>query len=238
MEAKTGGLRCNRGGKEGGFTHRAQTPVDPSLPSAPSCSRRHGAGPVNHRQPPTKTSSVPTPPRRPPGSPCHGPLVTAPGALPLPSACCFSISGPPHSPAWHSFSQCPSLTRRSLRYWLSPFRVPRTVLRLWDRRGARQGVPSHGVGVLLGPTDPNPACLHTHTNTHTRCIRWCCRCEEQAGILSSLGGPSWVSSPGDCVCVVKSAVARPPLSGQRCLETRGRNQAQAGLSRGNICWLN
>ena len=133
----------------------------------PSCSRRHGAGPVNHRQPPAKTSSVPTPPRQPPGSPCHGPLVTAPGALPLPSACCFSISGPPHSPAWHSFSQCPSLTRRSLRYWLSPFRVPRTVLRLWDRRGARQGVPSHGVGVFLGPTDPNPACPHTHKHGHT-----------------------------------------------------------------------
>lgn len=55
--------------------HRAQSPVCPSLPSAPSCSRRHWAGPVSHSQPPAETSSLPPasggPRAAPPGASSH-----------------------------------------------------------------------------------------------------------------------------------------------------------------------
>ena len=155
-----GGFNRNHGGKEGGSTHRAQTPVYPSLPSAPSCSRRHWEGPMSHRQPPAETSSIPRQPL--PGASSHSTRELF--------LCHLHAASPPQAllTAQHGvhFLSAPSLTHPSLSYLLSPFRVPRTVLRLWDTRGARQGLPSHGVGVLLGPTGPNSGHARTHTHTH------------------------------------------------------------------------
>lgn len=63
--------------------------------------------------------------------------------------------------AWRSFSQCPPcLTHPSIKYLLNPCRVPITVLRLWDTRGARQRLRSHGLDPLLGEADHNKP---THT---------------------------------------------------------------------------